>query len=456
LRRSNFDKKLPTLAVLVRLAVVLSLAAVGASALETNLVVSVYQGVCKEGDFSANLATARMVVKQARERGSQFLALPECFLSAYESREAVERGARSVSDPELERFIAESAAHDMVVLVGLARKSGSSLYNTELVIHRGKLLGWYDKIMLTEGDSQTLGFTPGTAVPIFQAHGVRFAVIICHDTSFPHVALNARLQGAEILFTPHYNEIGVMSADDHRRSVRNCHIGLASQLKMVVARANVMKTDRPGKVGYGDSFILSPQGTPLAEANLFKTELISATVTPAMFQSPWVFVDAEEVPAWLRTQLAQMLTQFRRPSNDADLRFWIENMFVFHRFSRDEMSAATGLTLEEISSALRRFDLTDQTAPPRASAAPLRVLPYPGGRHPRLGFLEGAVMPQRETKVSVFTPWDPSAYVVVDVPEAIFSSLGLTYLAHTHIPTIWDSADALDSGFSSRRFIGYL
>jgi len=55
-----------------------------------------------------------------------------------------------------------------------------------------------------------------------------------------------------------------------------------------------------------------------------------------------------------------------------------------------------------------------------------------------MGFLEGAVLPQRETKISVFAPWDETSYVVVDVPEAIFSNLGLTYLAHTHIPTIWD------------------
>ena len=48
-------------------------------------------------------------------------------------------------------------------------------------------------------------------------------------------------------------------------------------------------------------------------------------------------------------------------------------------------------------------------------------------------------MPQRDTKVSVFAPWDDGGYVVVDVPEAIFSNLGLTYLAHTHIPTLWDS-----------------
>jgi len=37
----------------------------------------------------------------------------------------------------------------------------------------------------------------------------------------------------------------------------------------------------------------------------------------------------------------------------------------------------------------------------------------------------------------VFTPWDPASYVVVDVPEAIFCNLGLAYLAHTHVPTLW-------------------
>jgi hypothetical protein len=67
----------------------------------------------------------------------------------------------------------------------------------------------------------------------------------------------------------------------------------------------------------------------------------------------------------------------------------------------------------------------------------LLVLPYPGGRHPRIGFLDGAVRPQRDTKLSVFCPWDDASYVVVDLPEAIWSNLGLTYLAHTHVPTIW-------------------
>ena len=52
----------------------------------------------------------------------------------------MERGARSLDDAELKAFIAESATHDMVVMVGLARKSAEGLFNTELVIHRGKFV----------------------------------------------------------------------------------------------------------------------------------------------------------------------------------------------------------------------------------------------------------------------------------------------------------------------------
>jgi hypothetical protein len=128
----------------------------------------------------------------------------------------------------------------------------------------------------------------------------------------------------------------------------------------------------------------------------------------------------------------------RKPKDDDDLRYWLGNMVWHHQYSEAEIAAATGLGKDEIGAALKKFNISAATKPKRPAGAPLLVLPYPGGRHPRIGFLEGAIDPQRETKVSVFTPWDDTSYVVVDVPEAIFTNLGLTYLAHTHIPTIWD------------------
>jgi hypothetical protein len=127
----------------------------------------------------------------------------------------------------------------------------------------------------------------------------------------------------------------------------------------------------------------------------------------------------------------------RPPRNDDELRFWLENMLWHHRFTPEEASAATGLSVVQIDEARKRLGIGSRPSTLDSRPGVVRMLPYPGGRHPRIGFLDGAVDPQRETKISVFTPWDPTSYVVVDVPEAIWSQHGLLYLAHTHVPTIW-------------------
>jgi hypothetical protein len=134
----------------------------------------------------------------------------------------------------------------------------------------------------------------------------------------------------------------------------------------------------------------------------------------------------------------QVDPEARPAKGDADLRAWLECMTWHHGYTPAEMRAVLGLSAEEIANALARFDIRADNKPPRAANAPLLVLPYPGGRHPRIGFLDGAINPQRETKLSIFPPWADGGYVCLDVPEAVWSNLGLTYLAHTHIPTVWD------------------
>ena len=129
--------------------------------------------------------------------------------------------------------------------------------------------------------------------------------------------------------------------------------------------------------------------------------------------------------------------QLRMAKDDAELRAWLENMVWHHRYSMAEIQQVTGLDATQLKVRLTEFNISDSNRPPRV-ADRLLMLPYPGGRHPRIGFLDGAVDPQRETKLSVFCPWDDDSYVVMDVPEAIWSDLGLTYLAHTHVKTIWD------------------
>lgn len=119
----------------------------------------------------------------------------------------------------------------------------------------------------------------------------------------------------------------------------------------------------------------------------------------------------------------------------ANLDFWLDNMIHHHGYSDDGAALVAGIDPSRIDAWVVEHPTTM-----RAESANVKILPYPGGRHPRIGFLEGAIDPQRGTKASVFLPWEDAGYVVIDLPEAIFSNLGLTYLAHTHVPTIWEAS----------------
>lgn len=116
----------------------------------------------------------------------------------------------------------------------------------------------------------------------------------------------------------------------------------------------------------------------------------------------------------------------------ANLSVWTDTM-LRHRYSEDEAAAVAGFSAAERAD--YRLRLGEAAAP---APGPVEVWPYPGGRHPRIGFLEGAIDPLRGSKASVFLPWDPASYVVVDLPELISSDLGHLFLAHTHVPTIWN------------------
>lgn len=118
-----------------------------------------------------------------------------------------------------------------------------------------------------------------------------------------------------------------------------------------------------------------------------------------------------------------------------ETRYWLEACAA-HSYSQVETAMAMGREAPDVA----RLQQVYAIRPPEKPADRLLLLAYPGGRHPRIGFQEGAVAPHRDTKCSVFLPWAGGGYVVIDVPEAVWCEKELVYLAHTHIPTRWDKA----------------
>jgi peptidoglycan/xylan/chitin deacetylase (PgdA/CDA1 family) len=158
---------------------------------------------------------------------------------------------------------------------------------------------------------------------------------------------------------------------------------------------------------------------------------VDPTVVPT---NPWGIIEEREA----LVSSGRDGSDARPAKSDEDLAAWLTSMLVYHRYTPAEAGAALGLTADEVVAAAKRLGITaDQSKMPRPP-----VFPYPGGRHPRIGFLDGAIRPQRETKVSIFAPWADGGYAVADVPEAVWHNTAagrkLLYLAHTHVRTIWD------------------
>ena len=125
----------------------------------------------------------------------------------------------------------------------------------------------------------------------------------------------------------------------------------------------------------------------------------------------------------------------------SDLKYWLGNILVDHRYTTAEAARVCGFTEKELRE--KAGEPHAGTVRPSAAAeSEIRIRPYPGGREVRMGSLLN-IDPHRGTKASVFLPWDPASYVVVDLPEAIFQGSSLLFLAHTHIPTIWNEQNVV-------------
>ena len=161
------------------------------------------------------------------------------------------------------------------------------------------------------------------------------------------------------------------------------------------------------------------------------------------------YIDRENLPADPLLSVRQppraaekLLWPAEVSSTRADLRFWLEDMLVYHRYSWSEAARVCGWNTNEVKQKADELQIDPVAAPVKPAHEQIRVLPYPGTRETRRGFFAN-VDAQRGTKASVFLPWDNTSYIVVDLPEAIFSQKRLLFLAHTDVPTIWDAQNVI-------------
>jgi predicted amidohydrolase len=241
------------------------------------------------GDFEGNLAKVVAGLKRAQNERVEIVSFPECFLTGYpDTEELARRDAFSVDSAKMMQVLDSTSRFPSVVIVGFNETRGPDLYNTVLVALQGHLLGTYSKC------SAYMRFhKQGREFPVFQHKGLTFGVVICSDGGYIEPARLLALKGAKVIFSPHFNYIGKDGLISHFMKVRADHTARAVENSVYFVRGNNVSLGkeecitRHDGVGYGDSYIVDPQGEIIVRSRRHVEDFLFADIDPNIADKAW-------------------------------------------------------------------------------------------------------------------------------------------------------------------------
>lgn len=235
------------------------------------------------GDFDGNLEKVLAGLVRADQERVDIVSFPECFLTGYPDKgDVARRDAFAIDSPQVMRFLDATSRFEAVCIVGFNETRGADLYNTALIAHKGHLLGHYSKCSAYQSFHKQ-----GREFPVFTHNGLTFGVIICSDGGFIEPARLLALQGAQVIFAPHFNYITAPGLISHFMKVRADHVARAVENNVYFVRGNNVSlggqeeciTGYDG-IGYGDSYIVDPHGEIVVRSRRHAEDFIFMDVFP--------------------------------------------------------------------------------------------------------------------------------------------------------------------------------
>jgi predicted amidohydrolase len=222
-------------------------------------------------DVDAALVAALDFAAHAVAAGARLLCLPEGFLQGYLTDEtAARRVALDLSSATFAAMMNRFPGSGPVLVMGLIEIDNGQLFNTAVVIDRGALVGRYRKQHLLPGEA---AFQPGTTTPVFEIDGLRFGINICSDTNFPAAARSVADLGATLLVCPANNMMPRQRAETFRDVHNAVRANRCRETGLWLVSADVTG-ERDGRVAWGPTAVLSPQGRVVAQLPLDQPGLL--------------------------------------------------------------------------------------------------------------------------------------------------------------------------------------
>ncbi len=203
--------------------------------------------------------------------------LPEFFATGYKfvKKAEVRALAEPIPDgPTTERLASFCREMGCFIVAGLPELSGSTVYNSSVLVGPEGYLATYRKIHLF-GEEKRF-FSPGDlGFPVVDIGHVRVGLMICFDHLFPEAARTLALQGADVIAHP--ANLIIPNLAQRTMTVRAIENGLFT------ATANRVGEEARGDgvLRYiGESQIVAPNGETLVRLSPDRAEVGVAEIDP--------------------------------------------------------------------------------------------------------------------------------------------------------------------------------
>lgn len=226
------------------------------------LTIAAYQGPAIYGDTERSLENISETIRWAENAGADLICFPECFLQGYFPDEDQARShSFDLSSEEFQKILERLQSHEPTLILGVIEQEEAKLYNTAVVIDRGKLIGKYRKQHLKGKESF---FVAGNESPVFAKRGIKYGINICNDANYPASAKELADQGSQVIFYLLNNSL----PHDVARRCRTLHfknlIERAQDTGCWIVSSDVTE-ESATTTGYGYTAIVNPDGKVLEQ-----------------------------------------------------------------------------------------------------------------------------------------------------------------------------------------------
>lgn len=151
-------------------------------------------------DLQENLNRTEAALKKIN---CDLAVLPELCTCGYlfESPEELIKIAEPIPDGKATKaLVSLSQKYQCGLIGGVPELDGGKVYNTAVIAEKGRLIGKYRKIHLSDWEKNF--FEHGCEAPVFEVCGRKVGVQICFDLWFPEVARAQLQKGADFFCVP--------------------------------------------------------------------------------------------------------------------------------------------------------------------------------------------------------------------------------------------------------------